>query len=192
MIPFILGGVALAATGYGVAKLLEDDCNSDKKSEHFFEDLDNENYEAQENELIEKFELAKVELYNTSFMELRIALSEIDNLNKEVPTITHELEKTIYPFEELTDDMKHSFEQFTDILNKTKDYINSKFDSLDSIIVNENDYEKYNKEDKELVDELLELCTLVDKVLTSEITNDKLDISRKVKRVFIKIEQIIN
>ena len=27
MIPFIIGGVALAATGYGVAKLLEDDCS---------------------------------------------------------------------------------------------------------------------------------------------------------------------
>jgi len=30
IIPFIIGGVALAATGYGVAKLLEDDCNCEK------------------------------------------------------------------------------------------------------------------------------------------------------------------
>ena len=192
MIPFILGGVALAATGYGLAKLLEEDCNCDKKSEPFFKDLDNESYEAQENELIEKFELAKIELYNTSFIELRTALSEIDNLNKEVPITSHELEKTIYPFKELTDDMKHSFEQFTEILSKTKDYINSKLDSLDSIIVNESNYEKYSDEDKRLVDELVKLLKLIEKVSISEIINNNLCISRKIKRGFTKIEKMIN
>jgi len=40
MIPFIIGGIALEATGYGVAKLLEDDGNCDKKSEIFSENLD--------------------------------------------------------------------------------------------------------------------------------------------------------
>lgn len=135
MIPFIIGGVALAATDYGVAKLLEVDCSCDKNSDSYFVDLDSENGEVQEDEFIKKYELAKVELYNTAFMELKVALSEIDNLDKEISITTHELEKAVYPFEELTDDIKNSFEQFTDILNKTEDYINSKLDSLDLLLM---------------------------------------------------------
>jgi len=185
MIPFIIGGIALAATGYGVAKLLEDDGNCDKKSEIFSENLDSEN------ELIEKFESAKVELYNTSFTELKTALHEIDNLNKEIPISTQEVEKSVYLIEELTDDINHSIEEFTDVLRKTKDYINSKLDSLDSIIINESNYEKYSEEDKKTVDELFNLFKLIEKVLSSKIINDDLTISRKVKRGFRKMEQLV-
>jgi len=192
MIPFIIGGVALAATGYGVAKLLEDDCNCNKESGSFFVDLKSENYEAQEDEVIEKYELTKIELYNTSLMELKTALNEIENLDKEILITTLEFEKTIYPFEELTDDIKHSFEKYTDILQNTKEYINTKLDSLDSIIVNESDYEKYTNDDKKLVDDFMHLCTLIDKVSHAQMTNDKIDISRKVKRWFFKIEKMIS
>lgn len=34
MVPFIIGGIALAATGYGVAKLLENDDNRDKEKSY--------------------------------------------------------------------------------------------------------------------------------------------------------------
>lgn len=192
MIPFIIGGIALTATGYGVAKLLEDECNCDKKSDSYFVDLDNEKNDPKIDELIEKFELAKLELYNTSFIELKMALSEIENLDKEITITTLKLEEAIYSFKELTDDIKQNFEKYTDILYKTKDYINFKLDYLDSIIVNESNYEKYNKEDKELVDELIKSFILIDKIAISEISNDKLDISRKVKSGFTKIEKIIN
>lgn len=192
MIPLIIGGVVLAATGYGVAKLLEDDCNCNKESEPFFVDLKNGNYEPQEDEAIEKYELAKIELYNTTLMELKTALNEIENLDKEVLVTTLEFEKTIYPFEELTNEIKQSFEGYTHILQKTKDYISSKLDSLDSIIINESDYEKYTNDDKKLVDDFMHLCTIIDKVSHAQMTNDKMDISRKVKRWFSKIEKMIS
>lgn len=192
MIPFIIGGVALAATGYGVAKLLEEDCNCDKKSEPFFVDLSNENHEAQEDESLEKFELAKIELYNTSLMELKTALNEIENLDKEIPIKNLESEKTIYPFEDITDEIKQKFEKYSNILQKTKEYVDDKMDTLDSIIISQSDYEKYSEDDKTLVDDLIRLCILIDKVSQSKITNDKVEISRKVKRGFSKIEKIIS
>lgn len=191
MIPFIIGGIALAATGYGVAKLLENDCNCDKKSEYFFEDSDNDNYEVQEDEVIEKYELTKIELYNTSLMELRTALSEIENLDREIFIPTLAFEQKVYPFKELSDEIKQSFEKYTNILQKTKEYVDDKLDILDSIIISENNYQKYGDEDKKLVNDLIYLCNLVDKATQSKMTNDRVSISREVNRGFAKIEAVI-
>lgn len=203
MIPFILGGVALAATGYGVAKLLEDDCVSNRSVNDSFENdkateektkpfhVNLYDEETQEDEAIEKYELAKIELYNTSLMELRTALSEIENLDREIFIPTLAFEQKVYPFEELTDEIKQSFEKYTNILQKTKKYVDDKLDTLDSIIISENNYEKYSDEDKNLVDNLMHICTLVDKATQSQTTNDKVTISREVNRGFVKIETII-
>lgn len=191
MFPFILGGVALAATGYGIAKLLGDDCNCDKKSKPYFVGLENKNHKQPEDNLLEKFELAKIELYNTSYMELKTALDKIKNLDKEIPIRTLELKKTIYSFAELTDEIKQNFEKYTYILKKTKEYITTKLDTLVSIIENENNYEKYSNDDKNLVNELIYLSTLIDKVSQSNMTNDNIDISRKVKEEFSEIETIL-
>ncbi|MBD3842823.1 MAG: hypothetical protein IE909_13245 [Campylobacterales bacterium] len=227
MIPFIIGGVALAATGYGVAKLLENDClnnksiddsfdryengiddffnginskvnkafeddkKSDEKTEPFYIELDDENYTPQEDEAIEKYELAKIKLYNSSLLELRVALSEIENLDREIFIPTLAFEKKIYPFEKLTDEIKQCFEKYTNILQKTKEYVDDKLDTLDSIIISESDYEKYSDEDKKFVDKLMHLCTLVDKATQSRMTNDNVTISREVNRGFAKLETII-
>lgn len=179
MIPYILGGVALVATGYGVAKLLEDEFSNkgidlqrdffsnNRNSDYGFDQNDNEleertkpfhvnlydEEESQVDEVIEKYELAKIELYNTSLMELRTALSEIENLDREIFIPTLAFEQKVYPFEELSDEIKQSFEKYTNILQKTKEYVDDKLDTLDSIIISENNYEKYSDEDKKLVDE---------------------------------------
>lgn len=101
MIPFILGGVALAATGYGVAKLLEDNC-SEERSESFYEDYNDENYEKLEDEVIKKYELIQRELHNTTLIELKTALGEIDYSTASIFTSVSNLDKRIYRFETLT------------------------------------------------------------------------------------------
>ena len=45
MIRYVLGSVALGATGYGVAKLLKNNCFNKKKP--FFKDLNHEDYKSQ-------------------------------------------------------------------------------------------------------------------------------------------------
>lgn len=206
MIPFIIGGVALAATGYGLAKLLEDDCSNNRNINHGFDKNDKEleertkpfhvnlydDEEAQIDEVIEKYELAKIELYNTSLMELRTALGEIENFDREIFIPTLAFEQKVYPFEHLTDEIKQSFKKYTNILQKTKEYVDGKLDTLDSIIISENNYENYSDDDKKLVDELIQLCTLVDKATQSRMTNDNVNISREVNRGFAKIEATLN
>ncbi len=211
MIPFIIGGVALAATGYGLAKLLEDDCSNNRNINYGFDKNEQDendkeleertkpfhvnlydNEESHEDESIEKYELAKIELYNTSLTELRTALGEIENLDREIFIPTLAFEQKVYPFKELSDEIKQTFEKYTNILQKTKKYIDGKLDTLDSIIISQSDYEKYSDENKKFVDELMHLCTLLDKATQSRMTNDKVTISREVNRGFSKIEAAIN
>ena len=62
---------------------------------------------------------------------------------------------------------------------------------MDSIIISENNYQKYGDEDKKLVNDLIYLCNLVDKATQSKMTNDRVSISREVNRGFAKIEAVI-
>lgn len=214
MIPFIIGGVALAATGYGLAKLLEDDCGNNRNIDYSFNDNqrdmgDDSEYaneaeektkpfhvnlydeEPQEDEVIEKYELSKIELYNTSLMELRTALGEIENLDRR-----NLYPRTCFWAKDLSICRayrrdKTEFWKIYQYFTKTKEYVDDKLDALDSIIISQSGYEKYTDEDKKLVDNLMHICTLIDKVTHSKITNDKVTISREINRGFAKLETII-
>lgn len=222
MIPFIVGGVALAATGYGVAKLLEDDCSSrgavvnetnkkllkdwlnvdldDEKKEdgeyptqEFTVNLDEKAYELQEDESLGKYDLAKIELYNTTLIELTTALKEIQNLPQEVhiPQCL-KFAQTIYPFEKVSEELEKDFDKHREILQNAKQYIDSKLDTLDAIIISGNDFEKYSDEDKKLVQNLVEIFKLIDHAVFTKITNDGISIAREVKRAFGKVDTLIS
>lgn len=229
MIPFIIGGVALAATGYGVAKLLEDDCNcsksiensfdryekgiddffndvnskvdkafeddkkSDEKTEPFYVELDEQAYEPQEDESLGKYDLAKIEIYNTTFIELATALKEIENLPEDVHIPDRlKFAQTIYPFEIISDELNEDFNNHTQILQNVKKYIDSKLDDLDSIIISGNNFEEYSNEDKELVQKLISIFKLIDHAIFTKTTNDGVSIAREVKRSFAKVEMVID
>lgn len=218
MIPFIIGGVALAATGYGVAKLLEDDCicsksieysfdkyekgvddffndvnSKDEKTEPFYVELDEKAYELQEDESLGKYDLAKIELYNTTLIELTTALKEIQNLPQEVH-IPQRLKfaQTIYPFEKVSEELEKDFDNHREILQNAKQYIDSKLDTLDTIIISGNDFEKYSDEDKKLVQNLVEIFKLIDHAVFTKTTNDGVSVAREVKRAFGKVKQLVD
>jgi uncharacterized protein (DUF2164 family) len=193
MIPFIVGGVALAATGYGLAKLLEDERSCDKATKPFFVDLDDENNETQENEVLEKYDLVKIELCNTTLMELETALKEIQNLPQEV-RIPEKLAFTqaLYSLKHISQELEQCFEQYTQTLQDAKKYIDSKLDTLDSIIISSNNFEEYTDEDKKLIYELIGLVKLIEHVVLAQMTSDGVLISRETKRAFGRLEQLVD
>jgi hypothetical protein len=97
IIRYVLGGVALAATGYGLKRYIEDEIaiNSlykgyDKKSTKDDEDekpihvdLYSDEFEVlpELKEVIEKYKDAKRELRQNSLKELKSAISEINNID---------------------------------------------------------------------------------------------------------------
>jgi len=215
MVPLILGGVALAATGFGIAKLFEEKCHyvlSDDlvyedieeiedefidgvgyPTREFFVDLsDDESDISPKDKSIGEYDLAKIELYNTSFKDLTTALNEIDNLPEEVDTVVHmKLAQTIYPFKDISEELLSDFDKHKEILKNTKLFVDSKSDELDEIITNNNNFEEYKDEDKKLIQTLITIFKLTDSVIFTRITSDHLSITREIKRTFKKVEKLI-
>jgi len=229
MIRLVVGGVALAATGYGVAKMLDgtscsgsslntenedssdfalnkalddlivkdddlvEENDEDYPTKPFLVSLGDDVHEEQEDDNLVKYDLAKIVLYNTTFIDLTTALKEIDNLPEEIEIATYlKLVQTIYPFQNISDDLNKDFNKQTLILHKTKRYLDSKLDALDAIIINESDFEKYSDGDKALVQKCIKIFKLIDHAVFSKITNDEESVSREVKRAFAKAEQLID
>ena len=197
MLRYILGGVALAATGYGVKKYLESDINIfdtfskyEQKAEH------NDNLQSQIlselKEPIEKFEKSLNNLYSGVLKELRTAVNEIDNLSKDEFCVDFKLSQKNYNFTCANDETVQSFNKYTEILINVEKYILKHLDTLDTIIISSNDFAKYSKEDKELIQELIYIHKIVDNINNHEITSDGITISREVKRAFGKLEGIVN
>ena len=232
MIPFIIGGVALAATGYGIMKYLEDDENrekvqdslirgydnidkiqekgleliddlekktdelfdskEDRLTKPFFVDLGEDDFKPQEDECLENYDIAKIELFNTTFIELTTALKEIDNLPEDIHIPDRlEFAQTIYPFSDVSDELKKDFNKHKEILQEAKKYIDSKLDVIDSIIISGDDFEEYSNEEKELIQRLIKTFKLIEHAVLSKTTNDGVSIAREVNRAFCKVEQLI-
>jgi glycosyltransferase involved in cell wall biosynthesis len=78
MLPFILGGVALAVTGYGIGKFFEDEvsCRSSK---------------ADLSDVMDRYEDIKSKLCEVNLKELQLALKEIENFEKSDDILVYDL-----------------------------------------------------------------------------------------------------
>lgn len=204
MLPFIIGGVALAATGYGIKKYLEDEkvinefLNNSKKENkneeegrHFFVDLGDDEPSSEIKEPQDKFRSAKNELFRTNLRELQTALCEIKNYEKEVFSPLYTASTNKYPFTEMSDEVKEELEKFATILQKTKNYLEPQLDKLDALLLKSNDYTSYSEDEQKFIKDLIELENLIVKATQSKITFDGKNFARAVKRTFAKIEKLI-
>ena len=196
MLRYIIGGVALAATGYGVKKYLESDINIfDTFSENEQQTKHSDNSQSETlselKESIEKFEKSLNDLYSGVLKELRTAVNEIDNLSKDEFCVDFELSQKNYNFTCVNDETVQKFSKYNEILVNVEKYILKYLDTLDTIIISSNDFTKYSKEDKELIQELIYIHKVVDNINNHEITPDGIIISREIKRAFGKLEGIV-
>lgn len=200
MLRYVLGGVALAATGYGVKKYFETDLSifdTFKNSTSEYEQKTNHSDSSQSKilaelkEPIEKFEKSLNSLYTGVLRELRIAVNEIDNLSQDEFCVEFEISHKNYNFTSVSHEIIESFNKYVEILENVEKYIFKHLDTLDTIIISSNDFAKYSKEDKELIQELIYIHKVVDNINNHEITSDEITISREVKRAFGKLEGIV-
>ncbi len=200
MLRYVLGGVALAATGYGVKKYFETDLSifdTFKNSTSEYEQKTNHSDSSQSEilselkEPIEKFEKGLNSLYSGVLRELRIAVNEIDNLSQDEFCVEFESSNKSYDFNSVNDEIIKSFNKYTEILGNVEKYIFSHLDTLDTIIISSNDFSKYTKEDKELIQELIYIYKIIDRINYQEITSNRETISREIKRAFGKLESMI-
>ena len=204
MLPFILGGVALAVTGYGIGKFLEEDEK---------ENVDNQKMGLEVRKLLEAnnlypfnfidkdsstdlsdvmviFEDTKSKL-ETTLKELQLALKEIKNLEKDFDISIYEANDNQCDSLILSDDIVNQIDKYIGILEDTQNFIPSELDKLDELIIKSSDYEVYSQEEKEFVKNLIDLNNMIVNVTSSKITADGETIARDVKRAFGKIEVVL-
>jgi hypothetical protein len=215
MLPFILGGalggVALAATQYGLKKFFDDkeskdDCLYDnvvpcQAVENAWLDFEHMKYHfplfyssilSELQNIIYETERLKTKLYQTSVTSLHTELSKIKNLPLEVkmPPYIKLVDK--YTFKVANDDVKAIFEEQNKMLTQSKQYIDSKLDKLTTIIPNSNDFLSYGEDDKELIENLIVLNNAINDATCKTMTSDGETLSRDVKKAFEKIKTIIS
>jgi len=208
MIPLIIGGVSLAATGYGLAKFLEHDCcsffesnkepsgsNESKKNsiKPFCVEFEDSRYELEEDESLASYDIAKMEIYSTTFAELIVALREISNLPESID-LPKQLRfvRSICSFKEISTELKQEFDNLEKILQGTKKYISNQLNALDAIIISGNDFEKYSDDDKALIQKQIHILQLVNHAVLSDITIDGISVAREVRRAYGKISLLID
>lgn len=196
MLKYVLGGVALAATGYGLKKYLY--CEKSIFDIYPFSDDKNNSSNNAENKIlselkepIENFEESLSNLYSGVLKELRMAVNEIDNLPKDEFCVDFESSQRKYSFISSDNEIFQSFHKYIETLKEVEKYIYKQLDILDGIIINSNDFSMYSKDDKELIQELIYLYKIIDNINQLEMTLDGITISREIKRAFGKLEGII-
>ena len=212
MVKYILGGVALIATGYGLKKLIDDNDGVHIRNDYSSEANKQSDISPELEEVIKEYEEINTKLFNGSLAELRTALSEIKNLDKEVvfnDTTNKPLNEEIFSryldnssfiinpinrdgFDSLDNGSIEKLENFTQILKKTDNYISENLDDLDTIIISSNDFETYSKEDKKFVENLTYLCTEIEKIYKFNINTNKMLCSREIIRGYGKVETLIS
>ena len=191
MVPFIIGGIVLTATGYGVKKILENVI----KDNLSFDDLSyNNDYSyiiPELREYVENFENASRRLYNSSLLDLETAISEIRGLNREIRMPCLSPKGKQFNFASVNDEIKSSFERYTAILVNIKERIDIELDKLDEILLKSNDYSSYSDEEKSFIHELINIQDIIYTATQITMTVDKEHFTREVKRAFKKLENII-
>lgn len=193
---FILGGVALAATGFGLKRYFD---NSGSVNIYHTSSNDDNLTNAEKvvqkiilaelKEMIKMFEDEREKLTNTTLLELNKALGEIQNLPTEIKL--SKVMRTKYPFIKADEKITEEIQNYTALLIQMEIFINDNFYALDKLITHSNDFKTYSNEDKELINNLIQLSTLLNKINDSQMTYDKQFVSREYKRAFNQLKEIV-
>jgi len=196
MLPVVLGGIALAAAGYGLKKYcLDEGCLGEDRPERIsidFSSFKNEyNNETPTSNIVAEFELLKLSTLKSSLQETHLALDEIKNLERIITLpIDNQDEEHGYSYLEPTDENKATLAEFFKILSRATEVQNGFLDDLDTVLLTSNDYTTFTQEEKELTEAVLFLDDALQKAYTIPLTLDNATISRIAKRTFWRLNVV--
>jgi len=191
MIPYIIGGVALAATGYGLRKYLEEEAVVESKIprvdlSEFLANLGKEN-----STILDEYKNIKTYLEKTTLKEMQDAFREIKNLELTQFKASQEDKNSKNEKLLLNDSNIPIIEEFINILSNAKTMQNILLDELEDIIVNCDDYYKYSQEQKMKVQEALSIYVATKSIVNLALTYDEISISKTTLRAFAKLKKLV-
>lgn len=191
MIPYIIGGVALAATGYGLRKYLEEEAIVESKIprvdlSEFLANLGKEN-----STVLDEYKNIKTYLEKTTLKEMQDAFREIKNLELTQFKASQEDKNSKNEKLLLDDSNIPIIKEFINILSNAKTMQNILLDEQEDIIVNCDDYYKYSQEQKMKVQEALSIYVATKSIVNLALTYDEISISKTTLRAFAKLKKLV-
>ncbi|MEY4503868.1 MAG: hypothetical protein RL154_160 [Pseudomonadota bacterium] len=181
MVPFILGGIALAAVGYGLKKY----CDEEGYPWDSVYESDNEPY-------VNKYESLK-QLNNTRSNIQIVLLQETKALFQEfcnLPTQNNIAEMSGVYYFEMNDENIAMLEQFNAALLKAQDVQNKHLDAFENNAFSSNNYEALNDDEKQKLNTALTLNFAINEACEIPLSLDGKTVSKMAKRCFSKLEQL--
>jgi len=163
MLPLVLGGIALAAVGYGVKEYCESEgCPWDEEPSHtpinIFESLHQQ----------------KLELSERKLLHLKQLLWKMENIDKKLQlmdVVIIEHEKLLSS--ELEDDVKLYSDMYSNILTSSVRLVDGYAHTVEALLAKETDYNHLNKSEKKCVKKAYKVVNTIEKLIGLRLLDDK-------------------
>lgn len=212
MLPFILGGVAIAATGYGIKKFFSDESNLDKIDDALMKGIDWLDSVDQKTEgffdgLIQKIDDAKNQEKLTSLLD------ELDDIKNTTATIIYnDIEELFFyatenscsdiylpceiklikqPSFKYTEENYQIIEKFCNILTTTNAFLTQHIDDIKASSTQSLSTGRLYALSQTQTEKLYKLQTSLENIIYSPLSVDNVTISIVAKRSFNRIERTI-
>jgi len=166
MLPLVLGGIALAAVGYGVKEYCESEgCPWDEPPKKEPDTPVN---------LFESLHEQKLELSRHTLLHIKQLLWKLKNADKklhftDIVIIEHEKLLT----SELEEDVKLYASMYAQILKKSVRLVGCYAESLEVLLLKETDYNMLDKSEKKFVKKSYKVVNTIEKLLGLRLLDDK-------------------
>ena len=181
MIPVVLGGIALTAVGYGIAKVLEDECDCFTTTKTA----------PTKDNTLEEFYIFSNDVLNSSYKDFQEILKNVQNLNLDEPKEIKTNQS--YP---KTDDNIEKINHVADDLYKLLDYCNTLFREnivkLNNIVNVSTVYNSYSQNAKNLFSATVALENIISDILYTNVINKNDKPSKSTKKLVKEINKLID
>jgi len=184
MLPLILGAVALGTVGYGIAKVLDDDCDcSSIKTKS--------SYRANTTKDIEQFYSLKQTVYETLYSEFVSNIKKVKNLDldnfKEINI------KSNFPQnEQYIDKINNIVEELYLLLDNCNNLFKLHIAKTLSILEVSKDYKSYSKDAKKTLSDTLVLSNTINDILNINLINQNDKPTKSSKRLVKEVQKVLD
>lgn len=186
----LIGGITLAAVGYGLKKYCDEEGCFEEKEQRFVSDLLGDESE-KKNKLTELYQL-KVSIYSDVFSEFNRLLSEIYNRE----THPEKYAKIAFKKEVSQDDSPSAeiltrADEFITALRNAKILFEINIEDLQKIVTQSTDFYTYSQQDKELIDNMFSHANIIGELCHTKIIREDGGVTEESQEAAQKISEYI-
>lgn len=175
----VLGGIALTAAGYGLAKYFKDNYTYGTTEEKA----------ATQTEL-ERFYKLKQSVYNGSYQEFQNIIAKIENLdldNKKNITLKNTIPKT----ENYKDEINSTANMLYLLLGDCNDRLRESISKISDMIKISSNYPSYSKEAKKTLSDALVISGVIVDILNVDIIEEEEKPSKSSKELITQVNKVL-